>query len=61
VAAQKRIVSNFSLSAKDRYLQFREQYPDIEQRVPQYLIASYLGMTKEFLSKIRSEIMLPKN
>jgi len=61
VAAQKRIINNFSLSAKDRYLQFREQYPNIEQRVPQYLIASYLGMTKEFLSKIRSEIILQKN
>ncbi|MGZ3845936.1 MAG: Crp/Fnr family transcriptional regulator [Flavisolibacter sp.] len=58
VAAQKRIIRNFSLPAKDRYLQFRDQYPDIEQRVPQYLIASYLGMTKEFLSKIRSEMIM---
>lgn len=54
VASQKRIVRNFSRSAKERYLIFREQYPDIEQRVPQYLIASYLGITKQFLSKIRA-------
>lgn len=61
VAAQKRILSNFSLSATDRYLAFRARYPDIEQRVPQYLIASYLGITKEFLSKLRSQIMLKKS
>ena len=57
VAAQKRIVSNFSLSAKERYLLFRKHYADIEQRVPQYLIASYLGITKQFLSKIRAELI----
>ena len=60
VAAQKRIVNNFTLPATDRYLQFREQYPLIEQRVPQYMIASYLGITKEFLSKIRSQLISPK-
>jgi len=57
VAAQKRIVNNFSLPAMELYLQFREHYSQIEQRVPQYMIASYLGMTKEFLSKIRNQLM----
>ncbi|MDC6390559.1 Crp/Fnr family transcriptional regulator [Maribacter sp. PR1] len=57
VASQKRIVRNFSLTAKERYLNFRKQYRDIEQRVPQYLIASYLGITKQFLSKIRAELI----
>ena len=61
VAAQKRIISNFSLPAMDRYIQFREQYPKIEQRVPQYMIASYLGITKEFLSKIRSQLIMQKH
>ncbi|MFK7756507.1 MAG: Crp/Fnr family transcriptional regulator [Flavobacteriales bacterium] len=56
VHAQKRIVNNFSLTAKEHYLLFQKQYPQIEQRVPQYLVASYLGITKEFLSKIRKEI-----
>ncbi len=56
VASEKRIIRNFSLPARDRYLAFRKQYPQIEQRVPQYLIASYLGITKEFLSKIRSQL-----
>lgn len=58
VASQKRIVRNFSLSAKERYVYFRTQYPKIEQRIPQYMIASYLGITKEFLSKIKSQLIL---
>ena len=58
VASQKRIVRNMSMSAKDRYLFFRKEYPKIEQRIPQYLIASYLGITKEFLSKIKSQLIL---
>jgi CRP-like cAMP-binding protein len=57
VASQKRIIRNFSLTAKARYLIFKETYPKIEQRVPQYMIASYLGITKEFLSKIKSQII----
>lgn len=58
VASQKRIVRSFSLSAKEQYLYFREQYPEIEQRIPQYMVASYLGITKEFLSKIKSQLSL---
>lgn len=58
VASQKRIVRNLSMSAKDRYLFFRKEYPQIEQRIPQYLIASYLGITKEFLSKVKSQLIL---
>ena len=57
ITSQKRLINNFSLPAKDRYLQFREKYPQIEQRVPQYMIASYLGITKEFLSKIRGQLI----
>ena len=58
VASQKRVVRSFSLSAKDRYLYFRNQYPKIEQLIPQYMVASYLGMTKEFLSKIKSQLLI---
>ncbi len=57
VNSQKRILRNYSLSAKERYLLFQEEYPQIVQRVPQYMIASYLGITKEFLSTIRSQIL----
>ncbi|KJD34441.1 catabolite gene activator protein [Tamlana nanhaiensis] len=58
VSLQKRLIRNFSLPAKERYLYFRNQYPKIEQRIPQYMLASYLGITKEFLSKIKSQILL---
>lgn len=58
VSSQKRIVRNFSLSAKERYLYFRKQYPLIEKRIPQYMVASYLGITKEFLSKIKKQLLV---
>jgi len=57
VASQKRLVRNFSITAKERYLIFKENYPKIEQRIPQYMVASYLGITKEFLSKIKSNLI----
>ncbi|WP_372792795.1 Crp/Fnr family transcriptional regulator [Lutibacter sp.] len=57
-ASQKRIIKNFSLTAKERYLNFKELYPTVEQRIPQYMVASYLGITKEFLSKIKSQLIL---
>lgn len=56
VASQKRIIRNFSMTAKARYLLFKDTYPAIENRVPQYMIASYLGITKEFLSKIKRQL-----
>ncbi|MDW3194398.1 MAG: Crp/Fnr family transcriptional regulator [Cytophagales bacterium] len=51
-----RIVRNHSMSAKERYVLFLKSYPEIVQRVPQYVIASYLGITKEFLSSIRKQL-----
>ncbi|TYB72694.1 Crp/Fnr family transcriptional regulator [Bizionia gelidisalsuginis] len=59
VASQKRIIQNFSLSAKERYQLFHSKYPQIEQRIPQYMLASYLGFTKEFLSKVKKELLKP--
>ena len=53
----KRIVRNHSLPAKDRYILFSQSNPEIMRRVPQYMIASYLGITKEFLSSIRKQIV----
>ncbi len=54
---QKRILENLTLSAKERYLQFIHTYPNIEQNVKNYHIASYLGITTESLSRIRKEII----
>lgn len=55
--ATKRIVQNHAMPAKERYVLFSETYPEIVQQVPQYMIASYLGITKEFLSTIRKQLI----
>ena len=55
IFTQNRLIDHVSLSAKDRYHKFIDTYGELNQRFPQYLVASYLGITKEFLSKIRSE------
>lgn len=52
---QKRIIQNNVYDAEQRYLEFIERYPKIIERVPQYLIASYLGISSEFLSRIRQK------
>ncbi|WP_435622741.1 Crp/Fnr family transcriptional regulator [Flagellimonas sp.] len=52
-AFQKRILSSLNLTAQERYSQFIQIYPDIEQRVKNYQIASYLGITPESLSRLR--------
>ncbi|WP_271782076.1 Crp/Fnr family transcriptional regulator [Aquimarina algiphila] len=56
VASEKRIVRNFSLDARERYLAFSALYPRLDQRIPQYMIASYLGITKQYLSEIRNQL-----
>lgn len=56
VASQQRLIDNMSLTAEERYLQFIKKYPGIPVLVPQHNIASYLGITPEFLSKIRSRL-----
>ncbi len=57
VASQKRIITSFSLTAKEQYLNFKTQYPKLEQRIPQYMVASYLGISKEFLSRIKNQLI----
>ena len=52
---QRRIITNLTLSAEERYNNFLEKYPLMVERIPQYAIASFLGMTTEFLSKIRNK------
>jgi len=53
---QNRILESISVPADERYENFIKQYPDLVQRIPNTLIASYLGITPEFLSKIRKKI-----
>jgi len=56
ITLEKRIINNLSFSAKEKYLLFTEEYPEFEQRIPQYMIASYLGVSKQYLSEIRNHI-----
>lgn len=55
VAVQERVIDSMSDDSYQRYESFRKTYRDIEQRVPQYMIASYLGVTPEFLSYLRKK------
>jgi CRP/FNR family transcriptional regulator, anaerobic regulatory protein len=56
IREQLRSIQNLSLSAEERYLNFTQKYPDFMQRISQKQIASYLGITPEFLSVIRSKL-----
>ncbi len=53
IADQKRVQFMFNMSGKEMYEHFRDNNPEFMQRVPQYMLASYLGFTPEFLSKVR--------
>ena len=56
IALQRRLVLSLSQSAEEKYTKLTNTYPDIIQRVPQHMIASYLGVTPETLSRIRKQI-----
>jgi CRP-like cAMP-binding protein len=55
--AQSRIHTFISRSAEEKYLSFLEKFPHLALRVPQSMIASYLGMTAETLSRIRKQLV----
>jgi CRP-like cAMP-binding protein len=55
VAKNQRIVFSLSASAEERYNDFLNKYPSLVQRVPQHMIASYLGISPETLSRIRKQ------
>ncbi len=54
IELQNRLLQTFSATAYERYESFIEQYPNLATRLPNTQIASYLGITPEFLSKIRN-------
>lgn len=56
MAMQKRITSMLSLSLEERYIHLTRLYPNLVQRVPQRMIASYMGLTPETLSRVRRKI-----
>ncbi|NND31039.1 MAG: Crp/Fnr family transcriptional regulator [Saprospiraceae bacterium] len=56
ISQQERVMHMISKTAQERYLDFIAKYPDAEQRISQKHIASYLGITPEFLSKMKSDL-----
>lgn len=55
-ASERRIRYLYEMSREDLYVHFSTQYPEFIQRIPQYLIASFLGFTPEYLSEIRAKL-----
>ena len=55
LAAQRRGEWYLSMNSKDRYDDLVQQFPDFVQRIPQYMMASYLEMTPQYLSEIRKK------
>lgn len=61
MAMQKRITSMLSLSLEERYINLTKLYPNLIQRVSQRMIASYMGLTPETLSRVRRKIKNQSN
>jgi len=59
-AKDKRIVHSLTADAEERYSDFMQTYPSIAQRVPQHMLASYLGIAPETLSRVRRKAMRKK-
>jgi CRP-like cAMP-binding protein len=57
---QDRILQSISFTAEERYLNFQRDFPELIKRLPNTQIASYLGITSEFLSKVRKNIVKKK-
>ena len=55
-SAQNRVHSAISYSAEEKYLEFLQKFPDLALRIPQHMVASYLGMTTETLSRVRRHV-----
>lgn len=60
IAYNKRVGSALSKTALERYYEFQERFPQIEQRVPNHQIASFLGITPQSLSRLRKQAMEKK-
>ena len=60
VSKERRLISSNTYSAEEKYLELAETQPQLIQRIPQNLVASYLGITPETLSRIRKNIAIKK-
>jgi len=54
-AAQRRMEYIFTMTEEERYRSFSTRFPAFNQRVPQYMVASYLGVTPQFISRVRAK------
>ncbi len=61
VANNQRIMDNLSLSAEERFEKFCKKYPSLMQKVPQKQIASFIGVTPEFFSKMKARLLKKGN
>ncbi len=57
IKMQARVLQNISATAEEKYLTFLKDYPNLSNRISQIQIASYIGVTPEFLSKVRRSLM----
>ncbi len=57
IVSQSRILANISFSAEEKYQNFLEKYPNIVNRIPQHMIASYIGITPETLTRLRRNMV----
>lgn len=57
IATQKRLLQSLAETAEEKYNRFLRTYPECVQRMPQHMIASYLGVTRETLSRVRKQAL----
>jgi CRP-like cAMP-binding protein len=60
ISYQQRLLNNLSLTAEERFIAFCQKYPTLIQSLQQKYVASYLGVTPEFFSKMRSDFLRKK-
>ena len=60
IATQRRLLQTITQTAEEKYIRFAQTYPDCIQRVPQHMIASYLGISRETLSRLRKQMAVRK-
>ena len=61
IATQRRLMHSITETADQKYLKMIQTYPECVQRIPQHMIASYLGMTRETVSRVRKQLSVQNN
>ncbi len=60
ITLQERVLASMSETAEERYIKFKNKYPEMDKRIPKNQVASFLGITPESLSRVRRELSLRK-